>query len=76
MLRYFRSNGWPALAIHGDKDQSEREWVLQQFKDGKHPVMVATEVAARGLGKFIFFKCISTFNFMLRYSRCEIRCYL
>jgi superfamily II DNA/RNA helicase len=38
-----------AAAIHGDKTQQEREGVLSEFKSGKKPVLVATDVAARGL---------------------------
>ena len=38
-----------ASAIHGDKKQQERDWVLASFKDGRSPIMVATDVAARGL---------------------------
>lgn len=38
-----------AIAIHGDKSQGERDWVLGQFRTGKSPVLVATDVAARGL---------------------------
>ncbi|GKD12139.1 DEAD-box ATP-dependent RNA helicase 14-like protein, partial [Tanacetum coccineum] len=38
-----------AAAIHGDKNQSERDQVLSQFRSGKSPVLVATDVAARGL---------------------------
>lgn len=38
-----------AAAIHGDKNQTEREFVLSQFKSGRTPVLVATDVAARGL---------------------------
>ncbi|KAK9061709.1 hypothetical protein SSX86_018892 [Deinandra increscens subsp. villosa] len=38
-----------AAAIHGDKNQSERDNVLSQFRSGKCPVLVATDVAARGL---------------------------
>ena len=37
-------------AIHGDKDQRERERVLSDFRSGKVMVLVATDVAARGLG--------------------------
>lgn len=36
-------------AIHGDKTQHERDWVLSQFKSGRSPILVATDVAARGL---------------------------
>ncbi|EOD08694.1 hypothetical protein EMIHUDRAFT_258189, partial [Emiliania huxleyi CCMP1516] len=35
--------------IHGDKDQREREMVLADFKSGRRPVMIATDVAARGI---------------------------
>lgn len=38
-----------AAAIHGDKSQGERDWVLNQFRAGKCPILVATDVAARGL---------------------------
>ena len=38
-----------AAAIHGDKRQQERDWVLNAFKSGSQPVMIATDVAARGL---------------------------
>lgn len=38
-----------AAAIHGDKSQSERDFVLSQFRSGRTPILVATDVAARGL---------------------------
>ncbi|CAJ1963083.1 unnamed protein product [Sphenostylis stenocarpa] len=38
-----------AAAIHGDKSQADRDWVLSQFRTGKSPILVATDVAARGL---------------------------
>lgn len=38
-----------AVAFHGDKSQNERDWVLNQFRSGKSPILVATDVAARGL---------------------------
>ena len=44
-----RRDGFPALAIHGDKKQQERDWVIREFKEGKSPLMLATDVAARGL---------------------------
>ncbi|ORY81412.1 p68 RNA helicase [Protomyces lactucae-debilis] len=49
ITKYLRQDGWPALAIHGDKAQSERDWVLNEFKTGKSPIMVATDVASRGI---------------------------
>ncbi|MBK9159975.1 MAG: DEAD/DEAH box helicase [Nitrosomonadales bacterium] len=39
----------PAMAIHGNKSQSARTKALAQFKDGSLPVLVATDIAARGL---------------------------
>ncbi len=50
LTKQLRMDGWPALAIHGDKSQSERDWVLNEFRGGKNPIMIATDVAARGLG--------------------------
>jgi hypothetical protein len=50
ITRQLRMDGWPALSIHGDKSQAERDWVLSEFKSGKSPIMTATDVAARGLG--------------------------
>jgi len=41
--------GFPACSIHGDKTQREREQSLKSFRGGHTPVMVATDVAARGL---------------------------
>ncbi|KAK7388706.1 hypothetical protein VNO78_23533 [Psophocarpus tetragonolobus] len=42
-------NGFPAIAIHGDKVQMERERALRSFKSGVTPILVATDVASRGL---------------------------
>lgn len=52
LTKYLRQDGWPALAIHGDKQQQERDWVLAEFKSGRSPIMVATAVASRGLGMY------------------------
>lgn len=38
-----------ATAIHGDKNQQQRTQALNEFKEGKIQVLVATDVAARGL---------------------------
>ncbi|KAK3011077.1 hypothetical protein RJ639_012155 [Escallonia herrerae] len=43
------SNGFPATTIHGDRTQQEREYALRSFKSGNTPILVATDVAARGL---------------------------
>ncbi|CAN1277871.1 DEAD-box ATP-dependent RNA helicase 37 [Linum perenne] len=42
-------NGFPATTIHGDRSQQERELALRSFKSGRTPILVATDVAARGL---------------------------
>ena len=49
LTKWMRRDGWPALCIHGDKNQGERDWVLNEFKTGKTPILLATDVAARGL---------------------------
>ena len=41
--------GWAAQSIHGDKDQWERQRALKMFTQGMVHVLVATDVAARGL---------------------------
>lgn len=41
--------GHPAVAIHGNKSQGQRERALKSFKNGEVHIMVATDVAARGL---------------------------
>lgn len=41
--------GIPSAAIHGNKNQSQRAKALKQFKDERVKVLVATDVAARGL---------------------------
>ncbi|GAB4859036.1 hypothetical protein Ancab_010504 [Ancistrocladus abbreviatus] len=48
LARSIRRN-FAAASIHGDKSQAERDWVLNQFRSGKSPILVATDVAARGL---------------------------
>ena len=42
-------NGWNCIAIHGNKTQEARTSALKSFKDGKIPLLIATDVAARGL---------------------------
>uniref|UniRef100_A0A674BHI6 RNA helicase n=1 Tax=Salmo trutta TaxID=8032 RepID=A0A674BHI6_SALTR len=49
LTRRMRRDGWPAMCIHGDKTQPERDWVLTEFRSGKAPILIATDVASRGL---------------------------
>ncbi|KAB2015762.1 hypothetical protein ERO13_D08G050600v2 [Gossypium hirsutum] len=41
--------GFKVAALHGDKDQASRMEILQKFKSGIYHVLIATDVAARGL---------------------------
>ncbi|XP_078445913.1 DEA(D/H)-box RNA helicase family protein [Wolffia australiana] len=41
--------GWKAVSVHGDKAQNARTEALSLFKNGKCPLMIATDVASRGL---------------------------
>jgi ATP-dependent RNA helicase RhlE len=49
LARYLEQAGIKASAIHGDKTQQERIAALEAFKNGEIDVLVATDVAARGL---------------------------
>ena len=46
---HLSKDGIPSTAIHGNKTQSQRQKALKEFKDEKVRVLVATDVAARGL---------------------------
>ncbi|KAJ4797689.1 DEAD-box ATP-dependent RNA helicase 35 [Rhynchospora pubera] len=46
---YLLLKGVEAVAIHGGKDQEEREYAIASFKSGKKDVLVATDVASKGL---------------------------
>jgi ATP-dependent RNA helicase RhlE len=49
VVRHLNKSGIDAEAIHGNKSQNAREKALKRFKSSKPPVLVATDVAARGL---------------------------
>jgi len=49
LLRALRADGFVALALHGELEQRERDQVLVQFANRSCSVLVATDVAARGL---------------------------
>jgi ATP-dependent RNA helicase DDX3X len=46
---FLAGNGFHATSIHGDRSQQEREAALRSFRSGRTPILVATDVAARGL---------------------------
>jgi ATP-dependent RNA helicase RhlE len=41
--------GYKVTSLHGDRSQGQRQSALKGFKDGTHNIMVATDIAARGL---------------------------
>ncbi len=49
IVRNLQKNNIDAAAIHGDKSQTQRQRALQSFKDYKVRVLVATDIAARGI---------------------------
>lgn len=46
---YLHTLGFSVAALHGDKSQSVRSKTLEKFKNGKTKILVATDIAARGL---------------------------
>src|SRR5204863_3031484 len=49
LYRTLRDRGMNVKALHGDMSQGQRDGVMLSFKAGRLPVLVATDVAARGL---------------------------
>ncbi len=47
--RKLNAEGLGAGAIHGNKSQGQRQRALAAFRDGSHPVLIATDIAARGI---------------------------
>jgi len=68
LASFFSETEFPTTSIHGDRLQSQREQALRDFKNGTMKVLIATSVAARGLGKYnrrmllthIIIFCLST----------------
>ncbi|MEM7640621.1 MAG: DEAD/DEAH box helicase [Pseudomonadota bacterium] len=49
VVRKLIAKGYPALAIHGNKSQSQRLKALAAFKAGECRILIATDIAARGI---------------------------
>ena len=49
LLKTITNSGFSAVSIHGNKSQAQRERALRAFRSGENKVLVATDVAARGL---------------------------
>lgn len=49
LLKKIKRTDYKAISLHGDRTQGQRRAALNGFKDGKYQIMVATDIAARGL---------------------------
>ncbi len=49
VARQLQDRGYAAEALHGDLKQSQRDNVMHKFRSGYTPILVATDVAARGI---------------------------
>jgi ATP-dependent RNA helicase DeaD len=49
LAQALQARGFPTAAIHGDVSQAQRERQLRDFRDGRAELLIATDVAARGL---------------------------
>ncbi|MFP5076823.1 DEAD/DEAH box helicase [Rhizobium sp. YIM 134829] len=49
LMKHLDQVGYSAASIHGNKSQGQRERALKAFRDGEVKVLVATDVAARGI---------------------------
>jgi ATP-dependent RNA helicase DeaD len=61
LFRTLRDRGMNVRALHGDMSQGSRDGVMLAFKGGRVPILVATDVAARGLD-------ISTVTLVVNYD--------
>jgi ATP-dependent RNA helicase DeaD len=61
LYRTLRDRGMNVKALHGDMSQGQRDGVMLAFKGGRVPILVATDVAARGLD-------ISTVTHVINYD--------
>jgi ATP-dependent RNA helicase DeaD len=61
LFRTLRDGGMNVRALHGDMSQGSRDGVMLAFKGGRVPILVATDVAARGLD-------ISTVTHVINYD--------
>ena len=65
VARDLTRRGVPAAAIHGNKSQTARQESLRKFKAGEIPVLVATDIAARGLD-------IEELSYVFNYNLSEV----
>lgn len=61
LSRFLNSRGYLSLAIHGDKTQSARDFVINEYRRGKRQILIATDVASRGLD-------VNDINYVINYD--------
>lgn len=49
LATFLKNKGYKAIALHGDMEQRERQIAIKSFKENKEEILVATDVASRGL---------------------------
>jgi ATP-dependent RNA helicase RhlE len=49
LARQVEQEGYKVTSLHGNRSQGQRQTALKGFKDGRYQVMIATDIAARGL---------------------------
>lgn len=78
LATYLSCSKVTSTSIHGDRTQQQREEALREFKYNKRKVLIATQVAARGLGKpiAVVVSCLGVIGINLnrvcyRYAGCQ-----
>jgi len=61
IVRILKANKFHSAALHGDKDQNERNQIIFAFKGENLPILVATDIASRGLDTKVV-KTVINFN--------------
>lgn len=49
LATFLKNKGYKAIALHGDMEQRERQIAIKSFKENREEILVATDVASRGL---------------------------
>ncbi|XP_054157627.1 uncharacterized protein LOC128955973 [Oppia nitens] len=62
LVKFLKKESFPARAFHSSKHQEERDYIIREFRKGVIPILVATDVASRGLD-FINVKFVINYDF-------------
>ena len=49
LARVVANRRFSVCRLHGDREQADRDAAMAAFRDGKHPILIATDIAARGI---------------------------